>query len=155
MKLRLHDPRPLRAVALVAIAFGVLVVARVWGQSAGGTLTLLSREGRRAIALTPGAVQDLVSLDDLATAFQITTREESGAITVSYKGKTIVLTPDQPLASVAGRLVSLPSAPIKMGGRWMVPVEFISRALALIYDARLDLRRPARLVLVGDVRVPR
>jgi N-acetylmuramoyl-L-alanine amidase len=36
-----------------------------------------------------------------------------------------------------------------------VPVEFISRALSLIYDARLDLRKPSRLLVIGDLRVPR
>ena len=66
-----------------------------------------------------------------------------------------MLTPDQALASVAGRLVSLPAPPSRSGRRWLVPVEFISRALALIYDARLDLRKPSRLLVVGDVRVPR
>ena len=98
----------------------------------------------------------MVALDDLAATFQLTVREESlGAITVSYKGKTIVLTPDQPLASVSGRLVSLPAPPARSGSRWLVPVEFISRALALIYDTRLDLRKPSRLLVIGDLRVPR
>ena len=102
------------------------------------------------------ADQEFVALDDLAAAFQLTVREESlGAITVTYKGKTIVLTPDQALASVAGRLVSLPAPPSRSGRRWLVPVEFISRALALVYDARLDLRKPSRLLVVGDLRVPR
>jgi N-acetylmuramoyl-L-alanine amidase len=36
-----------------------------------------------------------------------------------------------------------------------VPIEFISRALALIYDTRLELRPASRLVIVGDLRVPR
>jgi hypothetical protein len=86
-------------------------------------LTLLAREGRRTLPLTIAADQEMVGLDDLATAFQLAVREESlGAITVSYKGKTIVLTPDQPLVSVSGRLVSLPAAPARNGGagscRW-------------------------------------
>jgi N-acetylmuramoyl-L-alanine amidase len=34
-------------------------------------------------------------------------------------------------------------------------VEFISRALALIYDTRLDLRKPSHLLVIGDLRVPR
>src|SRR6185436_5130497 len=51
--------------------------------------------------------------------------------------------------------VSLPGSPTRSGRRVMVPVEFISRALALIYDSRLDLRKPARLVIAGDLRVPR
>src|ERR1700676_5250212 len=66
-----------------------------------------------------------------------------------------VLTPDQALASVAGRLVTLPSPPSRAGGRWMVPLEFISRALAPIYDTRLDLRGSPPLLILGDLRVPR
>src|SRR5207247_2541077 len=46
-------------------------------------------------------------------------------------------------------------APTRNGRRWLVPVELISRALATIYDVRLDLRKPSHLLIVGDVRVPR
>ena len=103
--------------------------------------------------------QDFVALDDLAAMFQLAVREDAlGAITSSYKGKTIVLTLDQALASVSGRLISLPAPPVRgpaPARRWLVPAEFISRALALVYDAKLELRRPSRLLLVGDVRVPR
>jgi N-acetylmuramoyl-L-alanine amidase len=102
------------------------------------------------------ADQEFVGLDDLAAAFQLTVREESlGAITVTYKGKTVVLTPEQALASVSGRLISLPAPPSRSGRRWLVPVEFINRALGLIYDSRLDLRKPSRLLVIGDLRVPR
>ena len=142
------------ATAFVTLALTALVVAHVLGQAAA-TLTLVSANGRRTVPITASGGQDLVSLDDLASAFQVMAREEAGAITVSYKGKTIVLTPDQPLVSVAGRLVSLPSAPTKTGGHWMVPTDFIGRALALIYDTRLDLRRASRLVVIGELRVPR
>ena len=119
-------------------------------------LTVVSRDGRRSLATTVQNEQDYVALDDLAAMFQLALREDPLGVTVSYKGKTIVLTLDQPLASVSGRLISLPATPIRNPARrWLVPAEFISRALALIYDARLDLRRPARLLLVGDVRAPR
>jgi len=122
----------------------------------GPSLTLLSREGRRAIPITLAGAQEMVALDDLAAPFQLAVREEAlGAITVTYKGKTILLTPDQALASVSGRLVSLPAPTARIGSRWLVPVEFVSRALSLVYDARLELRKPSRLVIVGDLRVPR
>jgi N-acetylmuramoyl-L-alanine amidase len=120
------------------------------------SLTLLAKDGRRALPLTMVADQEFVALDDLAAAFQLTVREESvGAITVTYKGKTVVLTPEQALASVSGRLISLPAPPSRSGRRWLVPVEFINRALGLIYDSRLDLRKPSRLLVIGDLRVPR
>jgi N-acetylmuramoyl-L-alanine amidase len=85
----------------------------------------------------------------------VAVQDSLGALTVSYKGKTVVLTPDQTLASVAGRMISLPAPPSRSGRRWLVPVEFISRALAPIYDTRLELRKPSRLLIVGDLRVPR
>ena len=116
---------------------------------------MLSRDGRRPLPLTLLNDQEFVGLDDLASTFQLTVQESLGAVTVSYKGKTIVLTPDQTLASVAGRLISLPAPPVRQGRRWLVPVEFIARALTPIYDTRLELRKPSRLLIVGDLRVPR
>lgn len=133
----------------------LLVAEHLAGQGGATPLTLLSREGRRTIAVFVVNNRESVALDDLASTFQLAVREEAGALTVSYKGRTIVLTPDQALASVAGRLISLPAPPSRAGGRWMVPLEFISRALAPVYDARLDLRGSSHLLIVGDLRVPR
>ncbi len=118
--------------------------------------TVISPEGRRPLAASLAGDQVVVALDDVAALFQATVREDAlaGGVTVTYKGKTVILTAGQPLASAAGRLVSLPSAPVRDGRRWLVPVEFINRAFGLVYDARLDVRKNARLVLVGDVRVP-
>jgi N-acetylmuramoyl-L-alanine amidase len=118
--------------------------------------TLLSREDRRPLQVSISNGQEFVALDDLASAFQLVVRDEaSGVVTVSYKGKTIILRPDQALASVAGKLISLPAAPTRSGRRWLVPVDFISQALAPIYDVRLDVRKASRLVVIGDLRVPR
>lgn len=152
------NARPLSLFSVAATAaFLIAFAAALSSQSAQPpALSLLSKDGRRALPIALVADQEFVALDDLAAAFQLTVREESlGAVTVSYKGKTIVLTPDQALASVSGRLVSLPAPPARNGRRWLVPVEFISRALSLIYDARLDLRKPSRLLVIGDLRVPR
>ena len=148
-------PHPLFPVAATA-AFLIALAAALSSQApAAPALSLLSKDGRRSLPIAAVADQEFVALDDLAAAFQLTVREESlGAVTVSYKGKTIVLTPDQALASVSGRLISLPAAPQRNGRRWLVPVEFVSRALSLIYDTRLDLRKPARLLIIGDLRVP-
>ena len=116
---------------------------------------MLSKDGRRAIPLTLVNNQEFVAVDDLAATFQLAVLEDAlGALTITYKDKTIVLT-NQALASVAGRLVSLPAPAARAGRRWLVPVEFINRALALVYDTRLELRKPSHLLIVGDVRVPR
>ena len=85
------------AAVLVALA------TQLFSQNAAPTLTVLSRDGRRALPLVLTAGQEMVGLDELAATFQLAVREEAGALTVSYKGKTIVLTPEQSLASVNGR----------------------------------------------------
>jgi N-acetylmuramoyl-L-alanine amidase len=119
-------------------------------------LTILSKDSRRAIATTMVNEQEYVGLDDLAAMFQLTVREDPlGMLAVVYKGKTILLTPNQPLGSVGGRVISLPAPTVRNNRRWLVPVDFIGRALALVYDAKITLRRPSRLVIVGDLRVPR
>jgi N-acetylmuramoyl-L-alanine amidase len=140
-------------VALSAV-FVVGGAIHLTGQNAAASLLVLSRDGRRALPLSVSGSQEMVGLDDLAAMFQLTVREDRDALTVSYKGRTVVLTPDQSMASVSGRLITLPAPPAKVGGRWIVPIDFISRALLPIYDQRLELRRPSRLLIVGDLRVP-
>ena len=149
--------RSLFPVAVTA-AFLIALAAALSSQTAQPpALSLLSKDGRRALPIALVADQEFVALDDLAAAFQLTVREESlGAVTVSYKGKTIVLTPDQALASVVGpaRLAAGAAGarrpPLARAGGVHQP-----RARRSIYDARLDLRKPSRLLVVGDLRVPR
>ena len=66
----------------------------------------------------------------------------------------MLLTPDQPLASIAGRVVALPAPPLRQR-RWLVPVDFIGRALRSSPTSKITLRRPSHLVILGDLRVPR
>jgi N-acetylmuramoyl-L-alanine amidase len=150
-------PRFSGAAILVLAAFIAPLPSNLLSQTPQNpALTVLSKDGRRPLPLVIVSDQESVALEDLAAAFQLAVHEEAfGALTVSYKGKTIVLTPDQTLALVSGRLISLPAPPTRSGRRWVVPVEFISRALAPIYDSRLDLRKPSHLLIVGDLRVPR
>ena len=119
--------------------------------------TVLSRDARRPLAARLVGGQEMFALDDLARLFNLTVREEAlaGGLTVVVNGQTIVLTPQQPLASVAGKMVSLPAAPVRDGRTWYVPVDFVGRALAPIFGSRLELRKPSRLILVGDIRMPR
>jgi hypothetical protein len=99
----------------------------------------------------------MFALDDLARLFEVTVREDTlaGGISVTSGKQTIVLTPGQGLASVGGRLISLPAPPAREGKVWFVPVDFLSRALAPSLPTRVELRKPSRLILVGDIRVPR
>lgn len=134
----------------------------VCGPHAQGTappspLTLVTRDGRRPVPTTILNGQEYIGLDDLASLFQLAVREDAlaGGVTISYKGRTIVASADQPMASVNGRVITLPAPVARAGRRLMVPVDFIARALAPIYDSPIDLRRTSRLLIVGAIRVAR
>lgn len=121
------------------------------------SLTIVSREGRKPLPVTSINNQDYVAVDDINAAFATTSREDrlAGGLTITARGQSIVLTNDQNVVSVSGRLVSLPAPVVRRDNRWFVPADFLPRALASAIGTRLDLRRNARLLIVGEMRVPR
>jgi N-acetylmuramoyl-L-alanine amidase len=137
------------------LAFSVALTAAQPPPSA--PYSVVSRTGRQSLAVHVVNGQEMFALDDLARLFGLTVREDTlaGGITVSANNQTIVMTSQQPLASIGGRMISLPAAPVREGRSWLVPVDFVARALAPISQQRIELRKPSRLLLVGDVRLPR
>jgi N-acetylmuramoyl-L-alanine amidase len=122
--------------------------------------TLIAREGRRPLSVRVVNGQEMFSLDDLARTFGLTWREDAVAsglvVTSTARNQSVLLSLSQGLASVSGRLFSLPAPPARDGTRgWNVPVDFLGRVLPAITGTRIDLRKPSRLVIVGDLRVPR
>ena len=145
------------AGALLTLAVTTAVARQGSTARAALPFTVVTADARRPLAASFVGEAVMVSLDDLAALFQLVVREDAlaGGVTIGYKGRTVILSAGQALASTGGRLVSLPAPPVRDGRRWLVPVEFVNRALGPIYDVRLDVRKNSRLVLVGDVRVPR
>ena len=141
------------AAAALTIAAGVSRI--VHAQAA--PITVIAREGRKPLPTTTINNQDYITVDDMNTAFGTTSREDrlAGGMTITARGRTIVLTENQNVVSVAGRLVTLPAPPLRRDNRWFVPADFLPRALSVALEVRLDWRRSARLLVVGDLRVPR
>jgi len=146
-----------RGLLGLAIAVSAAVAVETQTSTPAPPYTVLSRDARRPLAARSIGGQEMFALDDLARLFNLSVREDTlaGGLTVGIGNQTIVLTPQQPLASVAGRMISLPAAPVRDGRVWYVPVDFVSRALAPISPIRIDLRKPSRLILLGDIRMPR
>ena len=120
-------------------------------------MTVLSREGRKPIAITIINNQEYIAVDDMNAAFGTTSREDrlAGGLTITARGQSIVLTENQNVVSVAGRLASLPAPVLRRDNRWLVPVDFLTRALSPAIATRIDYRRGVRLLIVGEMRVPR
>ncbi len=146
------------ATALALGALGLQFHARAQAP-AGGELvySVITREGRRPLHARRADGRDLVALDDVGEIFGLTLREDPdvGSLTLTRQGQTIVVSSRQPLASVAGRVVALPAPPAREGRRWFAPVELLVRTVGPALGTRIDVRPASRLIVVGDLRVPR
>jgi N-acetylmuramoyl-L-alanine amidase len=144
-------------VAAVLLLASLAVSPAAQTPASAAPYTVLSREGRRPLATRVISGQEMFALDDLVRLFTLTVREDAaaGGLTVTAGNQTIVLSPGQSLASVGGRLISLPAPPAHEGRTWYVPVDFVTRALAPALTTRVELRKPSRLLVMGDIRAPR
>lgn len=151
----MHRATSTLLITLTTLATAAVVYSAAQSQPSG--LRILSREGSRVLPTVAVNNQEYVALDDVAGAFGLALKEDrlAGGITASAGSRTIIITPDQPIVSVAGRLVSLAAAPVRQANRWLVPLEFLQRAVGPALETRIELRRASRLVVVGDMRVPR
>ena len=149
----------MRALATISLVLTVALASPTSApaQTAASGLTLIDAAGRRPIATVTLGNQELISLADLGAVFRLDVAEDSRtrSMTVTSAGRRVVLTAEQALASVDGRLVSLDGPVRRAGGQWFVPFDFIPRALAPLYGEPIELRRPSRLIVAGDARVPR
>ena len=147
----------LRTTTAITTLLVVIGAALSYLAAQAPTVTVLSREGRKPLPLTVINNQEYVAVDDINTAFGTSSKEDrlAGGLTITARGQTMILTADQNVLSASGRLVSLPAPVLRRDNRWLVPVDFLPRALAQAINTRIDYRRGVRLLIVGDMRVPR
>ena len=108
-------------------------------------LTLVSSTDRQPLTVVQSGEdqQEMARLGDLVRIFDLDVQDESrpNTITVTHADRVMILTAGQPVVSVAGRLVSLrTSAPRRDGDDWLVPLEFLSRALGRLLEETIVLR---------------
>jgi N-acetylmuramoyl-L-alanine amidase len=122
---------------------------------AGASYTVISADGRRALPFRPGA-PEMVALDQLAGLFGLKFTEDTlaGGLLIETRGQRILAVPGQSFVQAAGRVVQLSGPVVRERTNWQVPIDFLPQALGPAIGQRIVIRRPSRLILVGDVRVP-
>jgi N-acetylmuramoyl-L-alanine amidase len=120
---------------------------RVW--------TVISSTGNQPLPVSVVSGREYVSSADISGLFGLVFREDrAGGLVITMGGRSVVVSLTQGLASVEGRVVSLPGPPIRQGTAWLLPVELIERALAPGANPRIDVRRRSSLIVVGTPSVP-
>ncbi len=101
---------------------------------------------------------ELVSIRDLLPGLgTVSMREDSRArsLTLSVEGRDVTLYDKKSLASVGGDLRLLSSPVLVEDGRWLVPLDSLSRLLGPLLKKRVDFRPASRVLLVGSVDIAR
>jgi N-acetylmuramoyl-L-alanine amidase len=145
------------AIAVVSAAITGLGQAPPAAGSGQTLWTIISADGRRPMTTTPIGGREMVSAEELNRVFGVELREDplTRGLALTVQGKTIVVSPTTGLASIGGRVVTLSTPPVRGERGWSLPMDFVDRALALVYQPRLDVRPSTHLIVAGDVRVPR
>ncbi len=118
-------------------------------------MVLLERERRELLSVARGSVE-LVALGDVIRGLGISSGVDSkGALVLSYGGREVVLYEKRSLASVGGDLRLLSAPPVVEDGRWLVPVDSLPRLLSPLLNLRCEWRPASRVLLIGEVPVPR
>jgi N-acetylmuramoyl-L-alanine amidase len=141
---------------VVAASLVVVFVARPSTQ-APSPYTVYSTEGRRPLPVRTSGDTELVALSRLAELFGLTVTEDPRVegLTIVARDQRITLIPNESFVSVGGRIDSL-SAPVRRErGDYLVPLDFLSRAVGRALGQRIDIRSDTRVIVVGSVRVPR
>jgi N-acetylmuramoyl-L-alanine amidase len=121
-------------------------------------IVLLEGGERREIVTVLRTGVELVSIRDLLPGFgTVSMREDSRArsLTLSVEGRDVTLYDKKSLASVGGDLRLLSSPVLVEDGRWLVPVDSLSRLLGPLLKKRVDFRPASRVLLVGNVDIAR
>ena len=158
--LTIYNPRSAFQVPLglflLTLSVALFQNATLSAQLTSGSLIIISSDGRQEIRPSSTEPADMLALDELAEIFNFQLDDSgSGTANITYGSNIILLTSDQQVVSVAGRLTSLRIAPRHTDNGWLVPLEFLNRAVAPLIDERIEVRRLSRFILVGDVVVPR
>jgi N-acetylmuramoyl-L-alanine amidase len=144
-------------VLLVAAVGGAAILEGQPAPTARPPLVVLSKSGRQALAVSLLNGAEMVSLADVAALLRLSVREDAaaGGLIIAQGPRTVLLSTTQGLASAGGKVLSLSAPPAKSGPAWFVPLDVVGRALPLVAETRIDLRRASRLLVLGDMAVPR
>jgi len=144
-------------LALRSSLLSLLVLGSAGVPAAAEPVVILSDTHRREVASVTRGTVEMLPIDIVVAGMGVTTRTDAaaGSVSLGYQGRELILYHNKSLASVAGdlRLLSAPS--IVADGRCLVPIDGLPLLLRYLLGKPVEWRAPLRMLLVGDVKIPR
>jgi N-acetylmuramoyl-L-alanine amidase len=126
--------------------------------TASTPVTVVTETARRQVMpVTSRGDAELLPIDQVIAGLGVTLLSDAagGAATLTFQKREVGLYNKRSLASVQGDLRLLSSPVVFDAGHWLVPVDSIARLLAPLLDAKVEWRASSRVLLVGNVAIPR
>jgi N-acetylmuramoyl-L-alanine amidase len=122
------------------------------GQSPAETVTVVSSRGRDSLPIHHFAGVPMVGLQDLAALVGGSTREEAGSSTATFtiEDRTATLSSGGLLVPVGKKLHLLSAPSTVQGGRFWVPLDFLSKVLPELSPRKISYQSDRRTLLVGE-----
>jgi N-acetylmuramoyl-L-alanine amidase len=119
--------------------------------------TVITASARRPLPVRNLGGAEMVSLDQIGALFGFRANEDPqvGGLTIDVRGQRVLLIAEQSFVQVSGQVRTLSAPVTRERNVWLVPIDFVTEAVAPLLGTPIEIRRPSRLVIVGDIRVPR
>ena len=130
------------------------LIATAWGAE---PVVVLFESHRRELVPVTRAMTEMLAIDAIVAGMGVAIHTDvaAGSVTLRDRGREVILYNNKSLASVGGdlRLLSAPS--VMDAGGCLVPVDSLPLLLRSLLAKPVEWRAPARVLLIGDVRIPR
>ncbi|MEZ5318699.1 MAG: N-acetylmuramoyl-L-alanine amidase [Vicinamibacterales bacterium] len=155
MSLRRHAA--ITRVLVTTMGLAIAALAATISLRGQGSYTVVTADNRRALPYRTVRGGEVVAIDQVASIFGLRVVEDAqvGGLTLEARGRRILLIADQSFAQVAGQVRTLTAPVTRERDTWLVPLDFLSDALAPLLGTRIEVRQVSHLVIVGDLRIPR
>jgi hypothetical protein len=134
----------------------VMLLLQLGARGQTQSYTMYLADSRRTVLVRTGSTPEMVALDQLVGTFGLTLTEDRSVngLIISTRGDRILASPGQPVVRAAGRAVTLDGPVQRDRNAWLVPIDFLTKALGPSIGQPIVIRKSSKLILVGGVRVP-
>jgi len=138
-------------------AWALLAIAFASGEARANPISVLDGTRRRELTSESRGDADTVELVSLVQGLGVTVVSDplTGKATLTCQGREVVLFHKKNLISVNGDLRLLSGPLLLESGRWYVPLDSLAKLLGPLLNQPISWRPAQRVLLIGNVRLPR